>query len=126
MDRVCSAGTGVAQLTADYKKRLIELNDEEISYDQTIDFFIANQIKPVIIEFSMRETRRQWGTAFYKQSRIILYRHSVGTFLHELAHIELFRKIDDCVPAHGLVFAKVLEHLIRKWNQTAVKLEVSA
>jgi len=118
LHQVNNIGTGVSYVTPAYKDRLMELNNQEIAYDRIIDFYILNSIKAAVVELSERDTKNTWGTAFYHQDRIILYRHSVGTFLHELAHLELHRKIGQCVPAHGLVFAKMLERLIRVWNRT--------
>ena len=61
------------------------------------------------VSFSLRVTYRRWGTAFYRQRRIILYRHDIATFLHELAHIVEFLKWGSS--GHGERFAGELDYL---------------
>ncbi len=118
MESVNFIGTGNSCVSPAYQERMKDLNNQQITNAQIIDFYILNSIKPAVVELSERNTKNTWGTAFYSQDRIILYRHSVGIFLHELAHLELHRLIGQCVAAHGVVFAKMLEQLIRVWNQT--------
>ncbi len=116
-------GTGNSQLSSDYIERLRILNNIPITIEHIKEFISISKIKPCKITLSMRITKSRWGTAWCdKKERIILYRHSVGVYLHEFAHVlnnrmGLFNK----AKPHGLEFAKFLEWLIDEWETTPFK-----
>lgn len=64
----------------------------------------------VDVTLSSRETKWRWGTAWPTQRRMTLYRHSVGIFLHELAHLMVPQR-----NGHNRVFATCLDGLINMW-----------
>ena len=106
-------GTGVARLNID-KKYLIKLNNITISNDTALDFLKTYNII-CSVNFSNRKTKQRWGTAFYKQDRIILYRHSVMIFLHEVAHITAYNHYDHM--GHGKPFLRELKILIENYKK---------
>lgn len=63
----------------------------------------------IMIEFSERRTRSAWGTAWRHNKRIILYRWTVGIFLHELAHLTATEG------GHGPQFGAALNKLYILW-----------
>lgn len=77
------------------------------------------------IKISNRKTKKVWGSTkidlaghkgLYRRARIILYRASVWTFIHEMAHCySPFSK-------HGPEFGKMFHIILRMWfryvNQT--------
>ena len=65
----------------------------------------------VFIEFSERRTSNRWGTAWCRQRRLTLYRHSVAVFLHELAHLLCADR-----EGHGPTFGAMLDNLYLLWN----------
>ncbi len=89
-DKTDFPGTGQHYLN--YPKTIqVMLQNTPISLDEAIQFtsvvaFMQGQ-EPITVEFSERKTKRGWGVARPSERRIRLFRHSVGTFLHELAHI---------------------------------------
>jgi hypothetical protein len=56
--------------------------------------------------------RKQWGGSYKWCRTIILYRHSVWVFLHEIAHI-----LAPEGELHGIRFAKKLPILHRWWKE---------
>ena len=67
---------------------------------------------PVRTTFSKKNEKKYWGVAYQWCRSIILYRHSVWVFLHELAHV--------CAPpdsAHDYRFAKKLRELYHQWKE---------
>lgn len=70
------------------------------------------EIKAWSITLSDRQTKDRWGTAWPCANRIILYRHDVGTFLHEIAHLWV-----GCNEGHGPLFAEALDLLIAIYLQ---------
>jgi len=62
------------------------------------------------VTLSNRRPKWRWGTAWPSERRMILYRHSVMVFLHELAHI----KGKTCY--HRVGFARELDRLVIKWE----------
>lgn len=102
------------------KSEMLRLQNQPI-VEPEADLFLwwccANKVSPVdkvshcCVEFSSRKTRRRLGTAYHKDCRIILYRHSVWIFLHELAHLMPNGR------GHGISFAKNLDQLYHLWLQ---------
>ena len=64
----------------------IRLNNEPITGEKATLFLMWQNIV-ASVEFSNRKTEYRWGTCWQKSKRIVLYRHSVWVFLHELAHL---------------------------------------
>ncbi len=113
-----SNGTGESQLKDIYKKKMVELNNIPITETMIFEFFLAAKIKSCSVNLSNRKTKNRWGTAWTRQNRMTIYRHSVGVFLHEFAHIFVNRdrKLGESVKAHGKEFARSLEGLMDKWE----------
>lgn len=86
----------------------IRLNNKPIDGDKTT-LFLKWQNVPAKVEFSNRTTKYRWGTTWQKRKRIVLYRHSVWVFLHELAH--LVAPQDN----HGPDFGVALRGLYLQW-----------
>lgn len=104
------AGTGNSRVTIP-KSEQIRLNNTPIFITEAVCF--TKQITKSIpsIVFSRRKTKSRWGTAFsFPQRKIILYRHSVYIFLHELAHVLCGGK-----EKHSRVFGRKLDHLYELW-----------
>ena len=85
LERVSYHGTGDSYVQV-HQAEMIRLENRPITPEEAGLFLQWQQI-PCTVEFSWRDTKRQWGTAWTKSRRVVLYRHSVWTFLHELAHI---------------------------------------
>lgn len=67
--------------------------------------------RQIRITFSNRKPRKRWGTAWPKEQRATIYRHSVAVFLHELAHLT-----SPGVPGHNPPFARELDRLFKLWR----------
>ena len=85
MEKVYTCGTGHAYVQVP-RAEILRLENMPITLEDATLFLQWQQI-PLTIEFSERNTKQRWGTAWPKEGRIILYRHSIWTFLHEVAHI---------------------------------------
>lgn len=109
MEKVARTGTGEAYCITSHAER-VRLHNIEIQPDMALAFLQWQQI-PAKVEFSQRATQRRWGTAWTKSRRVILYRASVWTFLHEIAHIVAGN------PGHGPDFGQVLHALYLKWKE---------
>ncbi len=120
LTKAYSNGTGESQLKETYKKRMVELNNTPITETIICEFFLATKIPSAKVNMSNRKTKRRWGTTWTGQNRMILYRHSVGVFLHEFAHIYVNRGRNESVKAHGVEFARSLENLIDIWDKTKI------
>lgn len=57
-------------VVADFMQTLYDMGEDVIS-----------------VELSHRQTTQRWGTAWTLKRRVVLYRHTAWTFLHEVAHI---------------------------------------
>lgn len=108
--RVHSIGTGESY-TRVSRTEILRLTNAPIDMETAKLFLIANQI-PCKITFSNRKCKMQWGTAWRKDKRIVLYRHCVWTFLHEVAHT-----IADPGIHHGPQFGLILSALYLKWRE---------
>lgn len=84
-------------------------NNQPITKSKIQSFLEFVDIKGIAVTLSNRRTRRAWGTCWPIQKRMILYRHSVWVFLHELAHILSKER------GHGWDFATSLELLYDYW-----------
>src|SRR4030042_4822372 len=109
MDRTDKIGTGEDLVRVPLAER-IRLNNTPLNIGDAQAFLEWQQL-PVRVEFSYQHTKRRWGSAWPKERRIVLYRHTVWIFLHDLAHVL-------CNPGehHGHRFARCLEGLYLKWK----------
>lgn len=107
MEEFENAGTGDYYCTVPEEVR-VALNNTLISESQ-IGLILGLVSCKTKVYLMTRTPRHRWGTAFKKSNRILLYRPSVWTFLHELAHI-LTEEY-----GHGLEFGKKLDTLCELW-----------
>lgn len=110
MEIAMKTSTGESLVNVSVSERLRLLN-EEITPDTAKLFLIAHKL-PVTVEFSRRDTKIRWGTAWAKKRKIILYRHCIWMFLHELAHV-----MAGPGEHHGELFALALQGLYLKWKE---------
>lgn len=122
------SGTGHSKLKPSYKKRIRDLNNTKLRPSEVIDFHEISGIKPINLEFSFRKTKRAWGVAWGVEERVILYRHSVGVYIHELAHIVVERDRKNGkyegwgrIKPHGYEFTETLQELMDDWETTPFK-----
>lgn len=78
--------------------------------------------KSIRVELSRRRTSRRWGSAWPLDRRVVIYRHTVWVFLHELAHILDVKKsfTGQTVYAnrpHGRDFGMCLKTLYDLWME---------
>jgi hypothetical protein len=109
-----STGEGLCQTPVDIR---VKLDNEELDIFKAfrfIELVYRNIPKAKVyrLEFANERTHR-WGTCFYEQKKIVLYRHCTGTFLHELAHA--VRREIAGGSGHDLMFCVMLDGLINKW-----------
>jgi hypothetical protein len=80
------------------------------------------------VMLSNRQTVRRWGTAYYHKEKILLYRHSVWIFIHELAHIIVrdneIRTLSH-YRAHGNKFGEILEEIALLWDSVKDDLRLN-
>ena len=110
MMRAESISTGESLVNVSEEER-VRLNNKEITPEIAKLFLLAHKL-PVTVEFSKRQTKKRWGSAWSKTRRMVLYRHTVWMFLHELAHI-----IAGNNEGHSRMFAIVLQGLYSKWTK---------
>ena len=117
LSKVNNNGTGESRLSKEHKVRMVNLNNSPVTLSKINAFFKINNLRPSHVNLSDRSTKCRWGTAWHTQNRLILYRHSEGVFIHELAHIHAYRKYSvNC--KHDTVFTSVLEKLMDMWETT--------
>jgi hypothetical protein len=109
------AGTGERFVRTPEDER-IALNNVPIRYQEAQAFaawYCDAYSRPKLrnLTFSKRRTKRRWGTTWPTEGRIILYRHAVWIFLHELAHIT----VNDPHAHHNKAFARELETVHDAW-----------
>jgi hypothetical protein len=115
-------GTGNSKLSKDHYERMISLNNIPITDEMIDEYFKFSHIQKCLVVLSDRPTKHRWGTAVWKKDKILLYRHSIGVFLHELAHIESYRRNKGIkIKPHGIEFFSVLEEIIDDWETTPFK-----
>jgi len=117
-----SAGSGNSKVKLP-KSEMVKANNTPISRKEVTDFmrYISGaypNLPKLFIQLSNRPTTRRWGTAFPRQNKIILYRHSVFVFLHELAHFVAPPDKVFCGPRdiHGVKFGQALTNLYKEWK----------
>jgi predicted metal-dependent hydrolase len=106
-------GTGNDRCNVE-RDEMVRLNNIPIERIQIINFTkkLGLYGKTHVI-LSNRKTVARWGTCWTQTGRIILYRHSVWIFLHELAHIA------SKSPGHGSDFGDALDTLYLEWMDFA-------
>jgi hypothetical protein len=118
-------GTGNSKVRVP-KYKMVDLNNTAITTPKINKFLQAvkktyNQTDSIKVVVSNRKTVRRWGTANILENKIILYRHSVWVFLHELAHlIEKPVRVNGRWDAHGQKFGNALTELVKIWEQETV------
>ncbi len=120
--------TGTGESKCKYpKNRRVVLNNIPISKKTCYQFikYLGMENEGVTIEFSNRNTIQMWGRAFYADKRILLYRKSVGIFLHELAHIISYYGLNrmpiTTTLLHDYKFCKTLDSLCSQWESNLWK-----
>jgi len=116
-----SVGTGHSKVRIP-KVEMVKANNTPISRKEVKEFMnhiskIHSNTKNLDIQLSNRKTSRRWGTAFPFKRKIILYRHSVLVFLHEVAHfVSPPEKVGGKRDIHGSKFGLALTDLYREWK----------
>jgi predicted SprT family Zn-dependent metalloprotease len=93
----------------DFNAFIKMINKEHFNKDIDIDIILSN-----------RQCKNRWGTAYLIRKKVLLYRHSVWVFLHEIAHVythhtnppDLGRRRR----AHGIRFGKMLNKIYILWT----------
>ena len=122
LEKTSFPGTGNSRCRVS-KKKMIEYNNIEITTKQITDFlnFLSvngyEKVKKINVIISKRETSKRWGTANIDKNKILLYRHSVWVFLHELAHlISPPKSVNGRRDIHGYDFGKSLDELFNLYG----------
>ena len=128
LEKTDRPGTGNSRCSVS-KEKMIEYNNIEITKSQVADFlnFLSvngyEKAKKINVVLSNRKTVRGWGTANITKNKILLYRHSVWVFLHELSHlISPPKMVNGRRDVHGSHFGKALDDLFNLYrvNQEGV------
>jgi hypothetical protein len=83
------SGTGNSTCPVSEMER-VRLQNHIIDDSVVSDFmqFLYDMGEDIIsVELSHRQTTQRWGTAWTAKRRVVLYRHTAWTFLHEVAHV---------------------------------------
>jgi hypothetical protein len=105
------------------KLRLSNVLIDEAKIDEFLNILYESGEKKMLIELSNRRTSRAWGTAWYFDRRVKIYRHTVWVFLHEVAHVlnikyhPISGNIIRTVKPHGTDFGKHLSMLYDLWME---------
>lgn len=104
------------------KLRLTNVLIDRAGMDEFLNLLYDNGEAKMDITLSDRRTTRRWGSAFYMDRRVILYRHTVWVFLHEVAHVmdvhtSVFNSAQRVrtVKPHGPNFGFHLSRLYEVW-----------
>ena len=128
LEKTDNPGTGNSRCRVS-KETMIEYNNIEITKSQVTGFlnFLSlngyEKAKKINVVLSNRKTSRRWGTANIAKNKVLLYRHSVWIFLHELAHlISPPKMVNGRRDIHGTHFGKALGDLFNLYrvNQEGV------
>jgi hypothetical protein len=120
MEKINCIGSGNSSLGKNYKAKMLFLNNEELKFNDVKLFLEQNKIPKFPIILSNRKTKNILGSCFPSKQKVILYRHSVAVFLHELAHLINYANYIKChfdYKPHGKEFVFVLEKLIDSWTR---------
>ena len=109
MDRTDHPGTGNSYVQVPWRE-MLRLQNEPITAEQ-IRLFLQWQQLPIRVELHNNPKIRQWGTAWHNRKLVRLYRHSVWTFLHEIAHVVAGHH------GHSEDFPVALRGLYLKWKE---------
>jgi len=74
----------------------------------------------IFIDLNYRICKYSWGVAYYSKKKVILYRHSIWIFLHEIAHIYDYH-INSMESQyrrrpHGRMFGEILNRIYKLWK----------
>jgi hypothetical protein len=89
--------------------------------------FVEDLNSEVRVLLKTRKTVGVWGSAQYLGGEIVMYRHSVWVFLHELAHMLTFdhgMKRADVYPYHGKRFGETLRAIAETWIGAEVEYRI--
>ena len=111
--------TPVAQKEKVRLANIIIENAEARAFMEVLYGTGENEIR---VEMSNRRTSRQWGSAWMLQRRVVIYRHTVWVFLHELAHIldvkrDFTGRTIQANRPHGRDFGLCLKTLYDLWME---------
>lgn len=109
MPHIMKSSTGERYVSIPIQIR-VTLNNTPLTIDIVNDFLDYAQLGDVSVILSLRQTKHRWGTAWKKQKRVVLYRHSAWMLLHELAHIKAPNK-----SGHNCDFGRTLDDLYAQW-----------
>jgi hypothetical protein len=103
-------------------REMVRLQNWVIDYSVVQDFLqllYDMGEEPIKVKLSNRRTSSRWGTAWGRERRTVIYRHTAWTFLHELAHILVWNKdnLFKQPKAHGREFGKYLKMLYETWME---------
>ena len=107
--KVGKIGTGESQCSTPKNTR-IKFNDVHITIKDINKFLDYINERDISVQLSNRKTKNRWGTAILSRKEILLYRHSVAVFLHELAHVLCDER------GHGRIFGRKLDELYEIWD----------
>jgi hypothetical protein len=116
MNHSSQFGTGESYVRTDTLKREI-LNNMEIDLlrDGTFLMELFQEYNlPVYTLYLLPPKRRRWGTCFYHDKKVYIYRHVVNTLLHEYAHAFTEEKHGEG-HGHDSTFGQVLDFIIDRW-----------
>jgi hypothetical protein len=105
------------------KLRLTNILIDHEGVNEFLNILYQHGEKKMSIELSERRCSRRYGTAWYIERRVALYRHTVWVFLHEIAHIldvnKSFATGIQIRPAkpHGPIFGRHLTCLYNLWME---------
>ena len=128
MKYMSNVGTGNSKVKVieSYAQRL---NNTIIEKKPMLEFMRqyqnAYQLKGATVELSNRKCSRRLGTAWPRQRRVKIYRHSVWVVLHELAHIYANTQVDKRLKPHGQEFADEFMRLINFWRKFQKREELN-
>ena len=109
MEHVKECGTGNSYVQV-AQSEMLRLENVPLSMEMATLFLHWQKIS-LTLEFSQRDTKSRWGTAWPKKRKVVLYRHSVWTFLHEVAHVVAGHH------GHVGVFPVALRGLYLAWRE---------
>lgn len=111
-------GTGNSQSTVD-KREMLRLQNVEITQDEInsfLNYLYDLGEENIEVKLSNRKTKYRWGTAWGFKRRVILYRHSVWCFLHEIAHVLNYSQ-NKKKKSHGKEFGSWLDLMYEIWTE---------
>jgi hypothetical protein len=121
------SGNKSCKVAQDEKLRLSNILISRADADEFLKVLYATGEKQISVEISDRRTSKRWGTAWTYKRKVIIYRHTVWVFLHELAHILDVKQsfatglaVASCKP-HGHDFGSHLSCMYEIWMENCDK-----